>query len=285
MRISIDTGGTFTDVVLEDDNGLLSVQKAPTTPHDPVLGIIEGIARAATSVGLETAELLARTTTLVHGTTRATNAILTHTTARTAFLTTHGHPDILLFRTGGREEPFNHSREFPAPYVPRALTFEVEERIDFRGDVVRELDEASVVRIAARLRRARGRGGRRLPAVVDRQSRARAAGRRAAARARSGPRDHALARAEPGHPRVPPRVGCVHRRVAQAADDGLPHDARRAARRRPASAAGCSSPASAAGCSNRTRSPRRRFTRSTLAPRWPRSLRAATRRTTATRRW
>lgn len=152
MRISVDTGGTFTDVVLEDDKGLLSVQKAPTTPHDPALGILEGIGRAARSVGLETAELLARATTLVHGTTRATNAILTHTTARTAFVTTQGHPDILLFRTGGREHPFNHGREFPASYVPRALTFEVDERMDFRGEVVRTLDESSVEGIAMQLR-------------------------------------------------------------------------------------------------------------------------------------
>ena len=78
--------------------------------------------------------------TIVHATTVATNAILTGATARTAFITTEGHPDVLLFRMGGREDPFRHDREFPPPYIPRALTFEVAERMDYRGEVVRPLD-------------------------------------------------------------------------------------------------------------------------------------------------
>jgi N-methylhydantoinase A/oxoprolinase/acetone carboxylase beta subunit len=70
-------------------------------------------------------KLLARSETFIHGTTRAINAILTGTTARTAFLTTAGHPDILVLREGGRLDPFDFTVPFPEPYVPRALTFEV----------------------------------------------------------------------------------------------------------------------------------------------------------------
>ena len=151
MRLAIDTGGTFTDVVLEDDRGALTLHKAPTTPEDPVTGVLEAIGRAAASVGLAQDELLRRVSVLVHGTTRATNAVLTGHTARTAFLTTQGHREILLFRIGGRENPFDHAREYPRPYVPRRLTFEVDERIDYRGDVVRPLDMVGVVRTARQL--------------------------------------------------------------------------------------------------------------------------------------
>ena len=152
MRLSIDTGGTFTDVVLEDDERRVALFKAPTTPDDPATGILAGVALAAEDQGLEMGELLARTSVIVHGTTRATNAILTDTTARTAFLTTRGHPDILVFRMGGRLHPFHHDREFPAPYVPRALTFEIDGRMDYRGRVVRPLDKSGVRAVVERLR-------------------------------------------------------------------------------------------------------------------------------------
>ncbi len=144
MKLAIDTGGTFTDVVVRHADGLLTLHKAPTTPRDPIEGILEAIRRAAAAEGLSAVDLLSRCDTVIHGTTRATNAILTHTAARTAFLTTAGHPDVLVFRMGGRELPFEHAREYPDPYVPRALTFEIDERIDYRGEVVRPLDTASL---------------------------------------------------------------------------------------------------------------------------------------------
>ena len=144
MRLAIDTGGTFTDVVVQHPDGLLTLHKAPTTPHDPIEGILEAVRRAAEADGMSTAELLGRCDTAIHGTTRATNAILTNTAAKTAFLTTAGHPDVLVFRMGGRELPFEHAREYPDPYVPRSLTFEIDERMDYRGEVVRPLDTASL---------------------------------------------------------------------------------------------------------------------------------------------
>jgi N-methylhydantoinase A len=144
VRLAIDMGGTFTDVVLEHEDRRVSLYKAPTTPANPADGILAGIELAATDAGLTTAELLNRTKVLIHGTTRATNAILTGTQAKTAFLTTKGHPDILVFRMGGLENPFDHSREYPDPYVPRSLTFEIAERLDYQGKVVRPLEKASV---------------------------------------------------------------------------------------------------------------------------------------------
>jgi N-methylhydantoinase A len=152
MRMACDTGGTFTDLVVEDGDRI-RVFKAPTTPHDPVAGVLDAMALAAADYGLDRREFLARGSMLVHGTTRAINAILTGGTARTAFLTTEGHPDILVIREGGRIEPFNFTVPYPEPYVPRALTFELPERVDATGAVVRPLDEAAVQRVIAELRR------------------------------------------------------------------------------------------------------------------------------------
>jgi N-methylhydantoinase A len=144
MRLAIDMGGTFTDLVLEDDSRSVTLLKTLTTVHRPAEGMLVGIGGLAARRGVTTGQLLASIDTIVHGTTRATNAILTNSTAKTAFITTLGHPDILLFRMGGREDPFRHDREFPGPYVPRSLTFELDERIDYRGQVIRPLDRDSL---------------------------------------------------------------------------------------------------------------------------------------------
>jgi N-methylhydantoinase A len=151
VRFATDTGGTFTDLVVEDDDAELRLYKSPTTPHDPVEGVLAVMEIAAGDFGVPLAELLGRGSIFIHGTTRAINAVLTGTTARTAFLTTKGHPDVLLFREGGRREPFNFTRPYPEPYVPRALTFEVPERIGPAGDVVEALDESAVVETCGRL--------------------------------------------------------------------------------------------------------------------------------------
>src|SRR3954469_25870853 len=151
MRISIDTGGTFTDLVLESERFGRRMVKVSTTPDDPVRGVLDAIGTAAAELSLTTGEMLAKTTLFVHATTRAINAVLTGATAKTAFLTTEGHPDILLFREGGRTEPFNFTRPYPEPYVPRALTFQVPERVGAAGEVVKPLDEDAVVSVAARL--------------------------------------------------------------------------------------------------------------------------------------
>ena len=151
MRFAVDTGGTFTDLVLEDDAGALRLFKSPTTPDDPIRGVLDVVDVAAESLDLSAQELLGKGTLFIHGTTRATNAILTGSTARTAFLVTKGHPDILLFREGGRSDPFNWTQPFPEPYVPRALTFEVPERIGSQGEIVDALDEERVIEIASEL--------------------------------------------------------------------------------------------------------------------------------------
>ncbi|OJU83649.1 MAG: 5-oxoprolinase [Solirubrobacterales bacterium 70-9] len=151
MRLAIDTGGTFTDLLIERDDGRLTLAKAPTTPANPVDGVLAAIAAGAETLGATAVDVLAASSMLIHGTTRALNAVVTQTTARTALLVTEGHPDVLMFREGGRVDPFQFNRPFPDPYVPRSLTFEVAERIGADGGVVRPLDEAAVLALIERL--------------------------------------------------------------------------------------------------------------------------------------
>lgn len=154
MRFACDTGGTFTDLIVEDDDGALTMYKASTTPSDPVKGVLDALALAAADRDISLEDLLGRGDMLIHGTTHAINAIITGNTARTAFLTTAGHPDVLVLREGGRIEPFNFVAPYPDPYVPRALTFEVPERINSAGAVHTPLDEAATIDIIGRLKAA-----------------------------------------------------------------------------------------------------------------------------------
>lgn len=142
-RISVDTGGTFTDVVVTDDAGQLRIGKALTTARRAFEGIRAALDDVAPAFGLTTRALLEQAESFSYGTTRATNAIVEGKTARTAFFTTAGFPDILLLREGGKLHPFRQI-PYPPPYVPRYLTFEIEERIDSEGDVFLPLDEGSV---------------------------------------------------------------------------------------------------------------------------------------------
>src|SRR6202043_2201765 len=101
------TGGTFTDLLVEDDEGALRMFKASTTSADPMEGGLDALAQAAGHYRLPLDDFLGRASTLIYGTTHPINAIVTGTTARTAFLSTRGHPDVLTLREGGRSEPFN----------------------------------------------------------------------------------------------------------------------------------------------------------------------------------
>lgn len=154
MRFAVDTGGTFTDLVVEEEDGRQSVYKSPTIPADPVQGVLDVFEVAASQREEERDVLLGAGTMLIHGTTRAINAVLTNRTARTAFLTTEGHPDVLVLREGHRAQVFDFTVPYPEPYVPRSLTFEVPERIDRDGNVVTELDEVAVVKVIEQLRAA-----------------------------------------------------------------------------------------------------------------------------------
>ena len=151
MRLAVDTGGTFTDLIVESDEGRFSLYKCPTTPADPAAAVMTVIEMAARESGCDLSKFLSKADLLIHGTTRGLNAILTGEIARTAFVTTRGHPDVLLFREGGRKDPFNNARRYPAPYVPRSLTYEVTERVAADGRILIHLDEHDALRVVERL--------------------------------------------------------------------------------------------------------------------------------------
>ncbi len=140
FELSFDTGGTFTDAVIADDTGIRSIGKALTTPQRIFEGMRRAIEAAAEPLGLAAEALLARSDMVVYGTTRATNAIVTRGTAKTAFLVTRGFRDTLVLKEGGKFDPHDYSYDYPPPYIPRRRTFEIDERIDAQGEVVTPLD-------------------------------------------------------------------------------------------------------------------------------------------------
>lgn len=144
VRITVDTGGTFTDVVVSDASGRFYVGKALTTPARSFDGMRAALAIAAEAMGRDVSDVLADTDILIFGTTRATNAIVTRKTAKTAFLTTEGFPDVLVLKEGGKFDPHDFTQAFPEPYIPRRYTFEVRGRIDAEGGVVTPLDIGAV---------------------------------------------------------------------------------------------------------------------------------------------
>lgn len=151
-RISVDTGGTFTDVVVADETGRFTLGKAPTTAERIFDGVAAALTNAAEALGLSLSEVLGRSDLFVYGTTRATNAIITGQTAKTAFLTTAGFPDVLVLREGGKLNPHDFTTPYPTPYVLRRHTFEISERIDAQGRVLQPLDEGAALTILRRLR-------------------------------------------------------------------------------------------------------------------------------------
>ncbi len=150
-RISVDTGGTFTDVVVTDEEGRLTVGKSLTTPERSFTGLSNSIANAADQIGIPLSQLLAESRVMVYGTTRATNAIVERKTAKTALLVTEGFPDVLVFRKGGKLNALDVTAPVEAPYIPRSLTFEIPERINAEGGIETALDEDAVRGILAEL--------------------------------------------------------------------------------------------------------------------------------------
>jgi N-methylhydantoinase A len=150
--IGIDVGGTFTDVVAVDENGTVTLTKAASTPADPSIGLLDGLALLAKELRLDLKTLLARTDRVVHGTTVATNALLERKGAKVGILTTRGHRDVLAMREGLKHDRYNLRLAPPAPLVPRHLTLGIEERIRSDGTVQTPLNAASVREAALQLK-------------------------------------------------------------------------------------------------------------------------------------
>src|SRR5262245_590327 len=150
MQIGVDIGGTFTDIVLLDGGGRLSLAKVPTTPKDLLEGIGEAIRRVLARAGARAADV-AR---FVHGTPVATNAGLDQEGAVTALLATEGFEDVLELGRQKRSRMYDldMAPETPTFLAPRRRRFGIRERLDARGAVLTPLDEAQVRRTVAELR-------------------------------------------------------------------------------------------------------------------------------------
>ncbi len=151
LRVSVDTGGTFTDVIVMDETGAQTIGKALTTPDRAFGGMREALVVAAAESQTTLAELLAATDLMIYGTTRATNAIVTRNVAKTAFLTTKGFPDTLVLKEGGKLNAHDFSKDYPDSYIPRRRTFEITERMSSESTVSVPFDEAQAKDVVAKL--------------------------------------------------------------------------------------------------------------------------------------
>jgi len=158
-RIGIDVGGTFTDLSLVDEDaagaaqGGLETFKTLSTPHDPSIGVLDGMRLIAQAKGLSLEELAAKTHAIVHGTTVTTNAVLTRGGAKTGLLTTRGVRDALEMRRGIRERQYDNHYTNVEPLVPRFLRLPVTGRLDAQGEELTPLSAADVEAASAQLER------------------------------------------------------------------------------------------------------------------------------------
>ncbi len=143
--VGIDVGGTFTDLLLVDHEGQLTIEKVPSNKSDIEIGVLDVLAKAQQSLGIETA-LIRELERLVHGSTVAANAFLERKGARMAFITTKGTRDTLVMRRMYREDMYDTRSGEPSPLVTRDHVLEVDERVDHHGRVIVALDESDVMR-------------------------------------------------------------------------------------------------------------------------------------------
>lgn len=146
-KLGVDVGGTFTDFILISETGETSIHKTLSTPEDPSIGVLQGIRDLSVNTGSDLTEFVKSIETIVHGTTVATNALLTLRGAKTALITTKGIRDALEMRRGVREEQYNNHYRNVVPLVPRYLRLTVDERIDAQGNILTPLKEDELIPI------------------------------------------------------------------------------------------------------------------------------------------
>ncbi len=155
-RVGVDSGGTFTDVCLfDEESGRVEVWKVPSTPDDPSRGIAEGVEQGMRRVAPEASRPADSIAYFGHGTTVATNALIQHRGVRTGLVTTDGFRDLLEIGRQKRPDLYDLQADKPLTLVPRDLRLEVPERVDHTGTIDTPLDEAKM-RAAARALKAAG---------------------------------------------------------------------------------------------------------------------------------
>lgn len=145
-RVAVDVGGTFTDIcIMDEESGAIRIEKTSSTPHDPMQAILNGIEQAKID--------LSEVTMFSHGTTVATNALITRRIPRTAMVCTEGFRDVVEIRRSNKEDLWDTYKDVAKPYVPRRDRLTVRERVDADGKVMTPLDEAGARRVAEVLKK------------------------------------------------------------------------------------------------------------------------------------
>ena len=156
-RLCVDIGGTFTDcLVLDEATGRFSLVKSPTTPNDPSDGFMDGVAKAAKEFGETIEEFLGSISVLIHGTTLATNVLLTGKGAKTGMLTTQNFRDFLEIRRAIKPlhiSLFNVFIPPNRPLIPRSLRLGVPERTLYTGKILEPLDEDKTAEAVEKLQK------------------------------------------------------------------------------------------------------------------------------------
>ncbi|CUH45362.1 hydantoinase/oxoprolinase family protein [Ruegeria atlantica] len=146
IRLGVDIGGTFTDVVLEKGGEQHSV-KVLTTYAAPENAIIDGMHRVCAKAGVAPSEI----EQIIHGTTLATNALIERRGAKTAFITTEGFRDVIEMRTESRFEQYDLNLILPDPLLPRQMRFTVPGRVNAKGEILVELERSDVEALVDRI--------------------------------------------------------------------------------------------------------------------------------------
>ncbi|MDN6123948.1 MAG: hydantoinase/oxoprolinase family protein, partial [Brevibacterium sp.] len=146
LRVAVDVGGTFTDICIFDESTQsMQVTKVPSTPDNPRQAVLNGVRRA--NIDLGEVELFS------HGTTVATNALITRKFPKAAMVTTKGFRDVIEIRDGTKDDLWDAYSDVTGPYIRRRDRFEVTERIDYAGNVVTTLDEGEARRLGRLLKK------------------------------------------------------------------------------------------------------------------------------------
>ena len=157
--LGVDIGGTFTDCVVVDEDGGISLGKALSTPDDFAIGAIDAVRDAARNIGLrDEVELIRSARFFFHACTIGDNTLITRAGAKTALVTTRGFADAILMMRGlvtqglaPTEAAHISALSKPEPLVPRTLIEEVAERVDYKGAIIFPLDLAEAEEIVKKL--------------------------------------------------------------------------------------------------------------------------------------
>jgi N-methylhydantoinase A len=145
LRVAVDIGGTFTDIcILDQDTGLIRIAKTASTP-DPIDGVMVGLKGG----GVDLSDVVL----FSHGTTVATNALITRRLPRTAMVCTEGFRDVIEIRRANKDDIWDIYKDVAPPYVPRRDRLTAPERVDAAGEIVKPLDEEAAREIARVLKK------------------------------------------------------------------------------------------------------------------------------------